>query len=213
MRRLISKLLQIDHRRHGPDARRAKASVKRRRADARRNAALFLSPIAVALAVLWMFGQNVPVFASSWRAPLAVLTDRSPGGRASGALYNTKPLRLAPVTIPHERVLTSTRVRPEPELEAFLPPEAPLDLLSDAPILLETAELIPDPAIAQLLPPRIELLTEPVIAPVTIPSGVPEPATWLMYLVGFFALGSIMRRRPQTGGRGGLAVAAATARR
>lgn len=49
----------------------------------------------------------------------------------------------------------------------------------------------PDGTIAPPLPPFI---TDP---PVT-PSGVPEPDTWLMMLVGFLATGAILRRRNRT---------------
>lgn len=137
------------------------------------------------------------------RDPLTLLADRSPGGRAAGALFSTKPPRAKPPAGPTERVLTVVRERkpplvPEPEMWAL--PDQPLGYVpfEEPPQLF----LVPENSVPNIpvIPPfTFERPTPPsccaVIRPPAGPGGpaVPEPSTWVMLILGFFAAGSAIR--------------------
>ena len=188
----------------------------------KRDRLLFCTPIALSLLLLGLFVENGGVMASAWRDPLTVLSERSPGARGAGALYSTKPksehVRTALAGVPTERVLGLPRVRPE--LPGILPPEAtPLALGPDA--IPMAAGLLPssltDGPGVQPFPdffPPSPSLGGPIIVtpglepevPVTPnppptppgpppPSPVPEPTTWLLNILGVFAIGGVMRYR------------------
>ena len=198
------------------------------KASSKRDRALFCTPIVVALLLLGFFVENGGVMASAWRDPLAVMSERSPGGRGAGALYSTKPLseRLgtALASGPTERVLGLPRVRPD--LPGILPPDAtPLALgpepavlpvgvlpsgLTDGPGLQPFPDVFPPaPTVGGpiIVPPGLEpeIPTTPTVptAPPSPPppSVVPEPGTWLLNIIGVFAIGGAMRyrRRKQVG--------------
>ncbi|MCW6531464.1 PEPxxWA-CTERM sorting domain-containing protein [Sphingomonas sp. MMSM20] len=147
--------------------------------------------------------------------PLAMFTDRSPGGRAAGALTQTKgprervatnvrhrPPAPKPAT-PVERVLTSLRERPPiiadvPDLPfGATPPYVPPTDIISPPVGPGPVPIVP------FIPPLTNgggssgggCCTPPVTPPVTPPGGVPEPATWAMMLIGFFSIGAALRRR------------------
>lgn len=147
--------------------------------------------------------------------PLAMFTDRSPGGRAAGALTQTKgprervatnvrhrPPAAKPAT-PVERVLTSLRERPPlfPEVPDFPfgapAPFVPTTEIIAPPVVGPGPSIVPPPIIpppvicCSPLPP----VPPPVTPPVTPPTAVPEPATWAMLLFGFFTIGAALRRR------------------
>lgn len=176
--------------------------------------------------------------------PLSLFAERSPGGRAEGALLPTKP--------PKERVLSTVRERdpagtlpgvddpvvagvpeaagpggPAPEERVlsgergglpgggggapggfggpggFAPfggqggliPEGPPTVLGAGPppgvpgTDTPGGDPNPNPGIPPGPPPG--LLDPPGVSP------VPEPATWAMMLLGFFAIGAALRRRPR----------------
>lgn len=162
-----------------------------------RDRALFYAPIVVALVLLLLFAQNREVFASSWRHPLAMLADRSPGARDPGALYSIKPQRLKPVaTAPQERVLGITRQRPEIILPDLLPAEEPLNLAMQNPLTIDTPGLGPltEPFTTPKGPPEIARTTPPTVRLATV-SPVPEPTTWLLNILGLAAVGGAMRYR------------------
>jgi len=144
--------------------------------------------------------------------PLAMFSDRSPGGRAAGALTQTKgprervasnvrhrPPPPKPQT-PVERVLTSLRERPPIGADV---PDLPFGAVPPYVPPVEVAGPPGSPPIGFPLFPGVPPLgccstggpTPPVIPPVTPPGGVPEPATWAMMLIGFFSVGAAMRRR------------------
>ena len=148
--------------------------------------------------------------------PLSLFAERSPGERGGGALLSTKPGG------PHERVLSEVRDRDppagDPDPNFAVAPEdlaaltggapgaggAPGDPAGDplgdrffapsgpggGPAFLP-ASFGPPP---NGPPPNGPI--PPVIDPIIPGAGaVPEPATWAMLILGFFAVGAAMRRR------------------
>ncbi|WP_298671029.1 PEPxxWA-CTERM sorting domain-containing protein [uncultured Sphingomonas sp.] len=150
--------------------------------------------------------------------PLAMFTDRSPGARGAGALTQTKERR--------ERVASNERSRPEPKAapKPLTPVERVLTSVRERPPFVDEGGLpfadsagpiMPPvdfagpgqtpfgPSIPPFVPPLGGNPTPPINPPVNPPTGaVPEPATWGMMLIGFFAVGAALRRR-----RGALAAA------
>ena len=87
--------------------------------------------------------------------------------------------------------------------QAYVPPPPappPLDPPPGAPIV-EDAPPPPPPPIAPIVgpgppPPPVILASTPEADPPTQPMGaVPEPATWAMLILGFGAVGAVLRRR------------------
>ena len=148
----------------------------------------------------------------------AFLATRSPGMRTSAELTKTKRARLSPPR--HERALGKIRrpMLPSQFLKALAPG---LEVADIAPIV-DLNPLIGPPvqqfALADLPPgggtgggapglpgaPGFPIgggggstFTPPITdTPPTPPSAVPEPGTWAMMLLGFFAMGLKVRRRP-----------------
>lgn len=159
--------------------------------------------------------------AAALRNPLSVLEGRSPGARVGGALFQTKQRRAAaqrarpipPGLVPHERVLAMTRSRPAAS------PVAPLgDAVPDLALLGQPGDLfavpnVPAPSGAPAFDvPGFSFGDAPGFAaepqnpsqPGTpVPEGpgpaVPEPATWLMMILGMGAIGGMLRGRRATG--------------
>lgn len=158
---------------------------------------LTAAPIAAALLtlLLWSEGQSF----AKLRNPLDLLGDRSPGARDAGALFNTKPDRKP---TPTERVLAAVRERPAaipPELLPEQPPYTPELALVDDPIIippLTDTPLVSMPPVFDQGPVRRD---EPGVPRVPILPAVPEPSTWAMMILGFFAVGSAIRRRNRLG--------------
>jgi hypothetical protein len=160
------------------------------------------SPIAVGKASTGSGGGLV----AALKDPLSLFADRSPGERGSGALLSTKPPK------PEERVLSSERERdplgvpPAAEDPAFsfapdalanaLPQERVLGGERDGPFIPLGSYYDPDisPGRFTALPPGGGGGGGIPIDP-GIPTGVPEPATWAMLILGFFGIGMAMRRR------------------
>ena len=137
--------------------------------------------------------------------PLSLFAGRSPGERGAGPLLSTKP-----GGGPQERVLSTVRDR-DPTGDPAAPPEP--GLLPDAGLPGAPAGdgALPSGAVAddQFGPfgapfsafnappgeinPGRALIAPPPTDPVT--SAVPEPATWAVMILGFFAVGWAMRRR------------------
>lgn len=92
---------------------------------------------AVASAALWSTDDPAKALTTALRDPLSVLTERSPGARVKGALFQTKERYAARPRVPvrdhppgaHERVLTLVRSRSpgEPPISGVPPftPEQP----------------------------------------------------------------------------------------
>jgi len=172
----------------------------------------------LALQTLASHGVDVPVL-SAPKSLMALLDARSPGEREKGALTSTKPRKLAVAAAkPSQRALGKI-VRPSPAppaefVEALIPPGA----VAAAPAIA------PPPTLAEVIPtvggipgsgspPGVALVGSPggggpgapgapgvPGTPETplnpdVPSAVPEPATWMMMLLGFGVIGSSMRRR------------------
>jgi hypothetical protein len=198
----------------------------------RKSSLLLASLVAVLVALLLIAGGGNLLAAGEGKSlaakslamlrdPLSILGDRSPGERAAGALFNTKPDRVksgdeSPV---HERVLSTVRDRPLIDLPALnLAPPAP-PMLPDQAILPPGLGLPGDPIFEPMIPstpfPPLAIGPFPggpgpgsggggggTVNPPGGGVGVPEPATWAMMILGFFAAGAAMRR----GKRGSRAV-------
>jgi hypothetical protein len=139
--------------------------------------------------------------------PLSLFADRSPGGRGAGPLLSTKP--------PHERVLSEVRDRdPDPGIAPGIDPVfglAPDGLVpggGDPPGDGPPADgVFPGDSFGggtgsapPFNPGQSGFL--PFSQGPAAPSGpgpgigaIPEPATWAMLILGFFAVGAAMRRR------------------
>lgn len=161
------------------------------------------------------------LIAAALADPLSVFADRSPGTRTSAALNQTKKARAhskdgsrVAALPPSERVLTNVRTRPP------VAPEAPqyTDALLTTPLATDGAAIVPDIGI---LPPAAVAPTGtgsiPGIAPGGVGflpgggggggggdtpvepgvPGVPEPSSWLMMILGFFAIGRALRSKPR----------------
>ncbi len=155
-------------------------------------------------------GHKGGMLLAALKDPLSLFTERSPGGRGPGALLSTKP-----GLTPHERVLSMVREH-EPPNFVFPGVDGPITALvpqslasiSDgdpgndgvsgdpggdpdffAPFFPGSQPsypaVFPGPALAPTPP------SDPII------SAVPEPATWAMMILGFFAVGAAVRRRRQ----------------
>lgn len=142
-----------------------------------RTQAMLVSPVAAGLFVAVVATPLVigeggrAAFAAAVKDPLSLLTQRSPGERAPGAMHSTKgprarvagPIKAGPVT-PRERVLPAIRERaPEvPTPASAAAPEAGLPVV-EAPI--QVAEAPPAP-----------FLAPPFFGPnVLIPGAGPNP--------------------------------------
>ena len=162
--------------------------------------------------------------AAVMRNPLSVLAGRSPGPRLSGALYQTKPRiasarrarpmpRRQAMPPPRERVLAVTRSRPgAPALVGPLGAAAPdlglLGSLSDLPGLPAFSNApgfdVPDIGFGGITPGPSGLPNPGGSNPGSPPPGspgsaVPEPATWLMLVLGVGLIGQALRRQRSTG--------------
>lgn len=155
----------------------------------------------------------------------SILSARSPGARQPGALTQTKKKKKVASggrkrdpkgRVPTERVLSGERERPGGFADAPLPfgPSA-FDGLPDTPVVVAD-NLTPLPDIPGVPVIGLEPVGNPGGGggpvggggggenppPGTVPS-VPEPATWATFILGFFLIGTAIRRR-----RGGIAAGA-----
>jgi hypothetical protein len=145
-------------------------------------------------------GTKARIVLAALKDPLTLFAARSPGTRGAGALHSTKPSAER-----HERVLSMVRERkPSPGI----PTGAGHPVFGDAPDILaaipaaapEDHPLPDDPPISE--PYGTPFLPVPPYEPglLIYPGGtpaVPEPGTWVMLIVGFFAAGAAMRKRPR----------------
>ena len=144
-----------------------------------------------------------------------MLLGRSPGERVAGALANLKHKRQV---APHERALPKIRKSvplsplaaivgpanvPLPPVAAAPSPETPLfNVVTTPPPAAEAPPPTSFPAMPSP-PPGGGLIIPPVITEVVPPSpppprpSVPEPASWVMMLVGFTFIGRICRSVPR----------------
>ncbi|MES2255649.1 MAG: PEPxxWA-CTERM sorting domain-containing protein [Pseudomonadota bacterium] len=142
--------------------------------------------------------------------PLSLFAGRSPGERGEGALLSTKPGHG-----PEERVLSTVRDRdpagaaPPAGDPGFLPDSA----LPGAPPAENAlpAGGVPGDQFAPFgapfsspgepgggfIPGGGSGLVPPLPPDPPLTSGIPEPATWAVMILGFFAVGWAMRRRAQ----------------
>jgi hypothetical protein len=140
---------------------------------------------------------------------MALLSGRSPGDRAAGALANKTKRPIVEHKMA-ERDTPATAMAVPPAAMAVAPLLAPPAAAAAVPA---AAALVPAAASSSgfFLPPFLAPLggggggiTVAAVPPVTVgeeppppPPGpaVPEPDTWLMLTIGFGALGGILRRR------------------
>ena len=159
--------------------------------------------------------------------PLSVFAARSPGGRAPGALTQTKPSRAKgagrPVELaevfPRERVLSNIRTR---QPDAFAPADLPealfvgpaggavpgIDTITPSvPTGNGGVPIFTPGGIGPVVPggggggggtDEPPPVTPPPVTPPVTP--VPEPTTWLMMIAGFFAVGHALRSRRRGAG-------------
>jgi hypothetical protein len=139
--------------------------------------------------------------------PLAFIAERSPGGREDVGLLTTKPERTAALENgPEERVLSSERDRAPGDGAA---PAADNPVFGAAPGTaggpLGDSSISgggpgdEEPFVGGPLagpPPAQPLLVPGGFAPLTaFVAAVPEPGTWAMLIIGFFAVGAGLRQR------------------
>jgi hypothetical protein len=156
--------------------------------------------------------------ASALADPLAVLEGRSPGGRPSGALAQSKPKKQIPIGLgkPSERVLANVRSRPViPAAMTNGVGQSPFMMvpgLYDAPAatqkaLATTVEPTSNPnGLGNVLfpigggtgsvPPPLPVVPVPPVPEPPV-SPIPEPQTWLMMIIGFVMTGHALRSRPR----------------
>jgi hypothetical protein len=194
------------------------------RRSMRRKRLLLLAPVLAGLFFVAVAGHGDPAVSkvsiativAALKDPLSLFAERSPGGRGSGALLSTKPGWKTASTVPEERVLSTERERepsagvlPAADIPAFAVSPEYFAASSDLPRGDEFAEdqgfgwppfstfyFVPipgNPEITTWPVPGPTPSSEPIIA-------VPEPAAWVMMILGFFAVGVAMRRgaREQT---------------
>jgi len=146
----------------------------------------------------------------------AMLAERSPGARPEGALANLKHTLQA---AHHERALPKIRSPYGPptayEALAAPPPPAPIAPLPQAPLFATIAggppvvppggggtsgppilSNIPGPGGGGGFSPPVTLATPQTPTPI---EAVPEPASWVMMLLGFALMGRALRRRRAAG--------------
>lgn len=157
--------------------------------------------------------------------PLSILAGRSPGSRVAGALFSTKPQRVASgdrenppganiprVSPPTERVLSTVRDRPVPVPR----PESGVVGPGIVPPVGSSAVVPPGGGVVvpatdnPVLPPGGGGFVPisgggggggggviPVVPVTPTPpvSNVPEPDVWAMMILGGFALGVMLRRQ------------------
>lgn len=156
------------------------------------------------------------------RDPSSILADRSPGARAAGALTQSKPARAISSHTRRANNLGPAGGPPIKRVQAALAPLVGGPALAPgAPVFPPSLDLLPGvPGLASdiyapgstgtsggfapgfSLPGGgsgggggyYELPQPPIVPGVGGPSGVPEPATWVTLLVGFFAIGRALRR-------------------
>jgi hypothetical protein len=179
--------------------------------DVRAKRALLISPLLVTVFVLSLVQHSHPAnreagtgkTVTGYGDPLSYIADRSPGEREGGALLSTKP-----IFGPQERVLPSERDR---EPAAGIPSEATNPVFGAAPQDVPgSAGALPagvpdDSAVAGLGPeffpgggfpnvPNGTQLLPFVSGPGgSIISAVPEPASWVMFILGFGTVGCWLR--------------------
>ena len=154
--------------------------------------------------------------------PLSLFAERSPGGRGSGALLSVKPNKKTALadTGPEERVLSGVRER-EPPLDTLPGGDNPVFGIGPDAAAPGSGQPLDDPGAGDPSSggpssggpssggpfggaPFSSNTDPPLIQPYSAGSpsptdpgipAVPEPATWAMLIIGFFAVGVTMRRR------------------
>jgi hypothetical protein len=209
-------------------SRRRRAFVTHRRGRTRLpwKRGLLLAFLLTGTFVASVSQESRTAFAEILRDPLSVLSERSPGERAPGALHRSKPAKqlaaatLPPPFAPAERVLSEVRTRPPilfgPDTPIVGPivPEAAAPTF--VPAALNTVPVgnvpglpglpfigIPPGPDDEVTPPGEEPETpdtpDTPDTPELPPPPIPEPGTWLTMIIGFLAAGLAMRRRRSFG--------------
>lgn len=202
-------------------SRQARAKLQSRR---RRSVALTaLLAVSLSGAGIWSIGavtgnDMVDAAVTKAKSLAELLGARSPGARTEAHLTKTK----------HARALAKMRPAPQQRPvthEAASPKVAMVDLnklldspLTAPPVLAEAPSTLP-PLLDFTPPPTIGTFvsTPPVVTPpggspggvptsppkevVPVTPPVPEPATWMMMLLGFGFMGWQMKRSRRTGGK------------
>lgn len=181
--------------------------------------AAVLALLAIVTGVM-LRGGDAKAIANTLRNPMSIFASRSPGVRLGGVLLQTKPdyaakprQRARPIdSVPRERVLSSGRSRPGGPL-GLSADNGPLAGLQGGPTTLSST---PGFDVPSGIGPGFDVPAfgfgdtpgfagtpgNPANPGSPTPGGpgsaVPEPATWLMMILGLGATGWAMRRRGAT---------------
>jgi hypothetical protein len=206
-----------------PRRRRASSTHRKSRTRLPWKRGLLLAFLLTGTFVASVSQESRTAFAEILRDPLSVLSERSPGERAPGALHRSKPAKqlaaatLPPPFAPAERVLSEVRTRPpilfgpDTPISGLIAPEAAAPTFVPAALSTVPGGSVPGlpglPFIGippgsddDVTPPGEEPETpDTPDTPELPPPPIPEPGTWLTMILGFLAAGLAMRRRRSFG--------------
>jgi hypothetical protein len=163
---------------------------------------------------------NLEILSSALADPLAIFAGRSPGERSAGALSDTKGRARPALRRSSARPIAHMLTLPYIPEGWSTPADGPTSYNSGSPLGSdtlpantpiggrETASAVdfggsgpsaPIGGLAGFSPPLLDILAPPTDQTVAeIPgsgtSAVPEPASWLTMIAGFFAVGTMLRR-------------------
>ena len=140
---------------------------------------------------------------------LSLMRARSPGDRAEGAQTTKRPVQLAALARPVSKAAPAAAISPPPVAAPPVAMAAPAAVAPVAPAVAGAPVVSAVPVAAGGFPAAAGLAILPLIpfidggdddgvspsVPQPPTPAIPEPATWMMMILGFGILGSVMRRR------------------
>jgi hypothetical protein len=170
--------------------------------------AAFVAASVTGLAVLAVPGGPAQI-GKAGTDILSMMRARSPGDRAEGAQTTKRPVQMAALSRPASKAAPMAAVRPPPVAAPPVAMAAPAAVAPIAPAVAGAPVVAAAPIASGGFPAAAGLAILPLIpliggdgddgvSPgITQPPtpAIPEPATWMMMILGFGILGSVMRRR------------------